>query len=319
MTTHSNDVRPGAYPVLFTPFTESGAIDFPALDELIEFYVSGGVGGLFGVCLSGEMFHLSPQERLELSRRLVERVGDRISVVSGGNFTGGLEQQAAELDAMYQTGVKASVIILSGLPSETNLGDQLLRLCDLTRVPLGLYECPVPSHRLMTVDDIARVAPTGRFVFMKETSPSADIVVEKTRKTVGSALRMFPARLKSTPEALAAGAVGHCGTIANVAPELCAQMCDPALPVEARTRAYDALVELHDVMAAHHYPISGKYILQRRGLRLTLKCRSTSAESFTREDREQIDRFLEGFRFDVAEPGRLDQLGMTPGASTWRD
>jgi len=319
MSTTSNDVRPGAYPVLFTPFTESGEVDYPALDELADFYVEGGVGGLFAVCLSGDMFNLTPQERLEVSRRLVERVGDRITIVSGGNFAPGPEAQAAELEAMHQTGAAASVVILSGLPSSSDLGGQLLRLADLTTAPLGLYECPVPEHRLMTVDDIARVAPTGRFVFMKETSPSADIVVEKTCKTVGTPLGMFPARLRSTPEALAVGAVGHCGTIANVAPELCARMCDPELPQEERTRAYDALVELHDVMAAHNYPISGKYILQRRGLRLTLKCRATAAERFTQEDRDALDAFLDGFRFDVAEPGRLEQLGMTPGASTWRD
>lgn len=315
----SAPVRHGAYPVLFTPFTQDGAIDFPALDELADFYVDKGVGGLFAVCLSGEIFNLTPEERLAISRRLVDRVGDRITIVSGGNVSGRLEDQARDLSVMHATGAPVAVVIISVLPEPTGLDEQLLRLADLTDGPLGLYECPIPEHRLLSAEEVKRVAATGRFVFMKETSPTPEIVVGKTRAVQGTALSMFPARLKSTPEALAAGAVGHCGVIANVAPELCATMCDLALPVDARQRAFEALVELHDVMAAHHYPISGKYILQRRGLRLTLTCRDFDANIFTQRDRDAIDAFLEGFRFDVAEPGRLAQLGMKPGPSTWKD
>ncbi len=294
-----NGIRPGVYPVLFTPFTESGEIDYPALDELADFYISSGVGGLFAVCLSGDMFHLTQEERLAVSRHLIERAGERMSIVCGGNFTGGLDNQAAELEAMHHTGVDAAVVILSVLPSRRDLSEQLLRLCGLTKAPLGLYECPAPEHRLMTPEEIARVASTGRFVFMKETSPTPEPTVEKTRKTVGTPLGMYPARLKSTPQALAAGAAGYCGVMANIAPELCMVMCDTNRTDEERKRAYDALVELHDVMEAHHYPISGKYILQRRGLHLTLKCRGAAAKIFTASDREALDRFLEGFCFDI--------------------
>lgn len=312
-------VRHGAYPVLFTPFKEDGAIDYPALDEMADFYADKGVGGLFAVCLSGEIFNLTPEERLEISRRLVRRVGNRVTIVSGGNVSGDLEKQARDLSVMHETGAPVAVVIVSVLPEPTGLDAQLLRLAELTDGPLGLYECPVPEHRLLTAEEVRRVAASGRFVFMKETSPSPEIVVGKTRATLGTALNMFPARLKSTPEALGVGAVGHCGVIANVAPELTATMCDASLPDEARRRAFEALVELHDVMAAHHYPISGKYILQRRGLNLGLTCRDFDANIFTQNDRNAINAFLEGFRFDVAEPGRLAQLGMKPGPSTWKD
>ena len=61
------------WPVMLTPFTEEGAVDFDSLERLIAWYEKGGVSGLFAVCQSSEMFSLSLRERLEIALRT--RVG----------------------------------------------------------------------------------------------------------------------------------------------------------------------------------------------------------------------------------------------------
>lgn len=46
----------GVWPVMVTPFTKGGAIDYPALSALIAWYEERGADGLFAVCQSSEMF-----------------------------------------------------------------------------------------------------------------------------------------------------------------------------------------------------------------------------------------------------------------------
>jgi len=45
----------GVWPVMLTPFRKDGAIDWPALDALVDWYLDVGVSRLFASCLSSEM------------------------------------------------------------------------------------------------------------------------------------------------------------------------------------------------------------------------------------------------------------------------
>ena len=42
-----NQFSGGVWPVMLTPFTEEGQVDYPALERLIEWYIDNGVSGLF--------------------------------------------------------------------------------------------------------------------------------------------------------------------------------------------------------------------------------------------------------------------------------
>lgn len=319
LSSKAPSVSSGAWPVFFTPFNEAGWVDYRALEELVDFYIEGGVAGLFLNCLSSEVFSLDVEEMHEIARRVVHRVRGRIGVVAGGNVGADLVEQARGLDSMYATGVDAAVVIVSALPSPHDLAGQLLGLCDLTPVPLGLYECPVPEHRILSPEEVARVAASNRFVFMKETSRDAELAAAKAEAAAGTALRVFPAHLRATPEALRRGAAGHCGVIANVCPELTARMCDAEEEPETRDRAYRALQALHDLMVAHAYPISGKYILQQRGLNLTTLCRTLPADRFTDADRQALDAFLEVFDFQEPRPEILPEVPRAVGDPTRSD
>ncbi|MBW8838129.1 MAG: dihydrodipicolinate synthase family protein, partial [Burkholderia sp.] len=42
----------GIVPVMLTPFDDSGAIDYPGLERLIEWYIANGSDALFAVAQS---------------------------------------------------------------------------------------------------------------------------------------------------------------------------------------------------------------------------------------------------------------------------
>lgn len=53
---------------MITPFDANGQIDWPMVDMIVEWFVDNGVAGIFSVCLSSEMYQLSPEERLKLAK-----------------------------------------------------------------------------------------------------------------------------------------------------------------------------------------------------------------------------------------------------------
>jgi 4-hydroxy-tetrahydrodipicolinate synthase len=59
----------GFIPVMITAFSQDRSIDYDAMGNLVDFYVKNGSTGLFAVCLTSEMYNLSPDERLELTQQ----------------------------------------------------------------------------------------------------------------------------------------------------------------------------------------------------------------------------------------------------------
>ena len=64
----------GMWPVMLTPLQQNGDVDYPALEELINWYIKEGSAGLFAVCQSSEMFYLSKEEREELTRFIKKNI-----------------------------------------------------------------------------------------------------------------------------------------------------------------------------------------------------------------------------------------------------
>ena len=74
----------GVWPVMLTPFTEENQVDYPALKELVEWYIKNGVDGLFAVCQSSEMFKLTLKERVTAAAKVKEYAAGRVPVIASG-------------------------------------------------------------------------------------------------------------------------------------------------------------------------------------------------------------------------------------------
>ena len=296
-------IKPGVWPVMFTPFTESREVDYNSIKELTEFYVTAKVSGVFAAALSGEFFDLSPEEAIEIGRCVFRHASGRMGVVVGANYGTTLEEQAASLARMQDIGVDAAVVVLSKLPSRDDIEGQLIRLTELTKGPLGVYECPWPERRQISVESTRRLAQTGRFHFFKETSRDAEVCGAKAQATKGTPFRVFSATLSITSKVLDLGADGHCGTVANYCPELMNRLCETHEPAK-REQIQHSLEAFNDVVGAFAYPSSGKYVLGKRGLHLGVTSRSVPATELTAGVRATLDEFLTHFDF---------QCGLTSG------
>ncbi len=240
----------GCFPVMLTPFTTGGAIDEYALDALIEWYLDLGASGLFACCQSSEIAHLGWEERCWLARRVVERVRGRVPVVGTGSLgIGDLDGEAACLRCFADTGVDATVIITGAVipqsADDATATSLLEQLADrLPGVALGLYECPRPYKRLVTADALGRLARDGRWRYVKETACVPALSDAKARACAGTPLALFDACMAQVTSSLAAGAVGCSPIVANLVPDLVAQLCVTRSPdLQAGLTQLGALVE----------------------------------------------------------------------------
>jgi 4-hydroxy-tetrahydrodipicolinate synthase len=105
----------GIVPVMLTPFTDEGEIDYSNLERLVEWYLANGADALFAVCQSSEMQYLSLDERLTIVRFVVREAGGRVPVIASGHVRETLPDQTRELEAMADVGADALVLVTNRL------------------------------------------------------------------------------------------------------------------------------------------------------------------------------------------------------------
>lgn len=295
-------------PVMLTPFREDRTIDYKILDELVDFYLDAGAGGLFANCLSSEMFQLSPEEMLESVRFVVEKVQGRVPVVASGSFGASMEEQAGFIRQIYATGI-ASVIVITSLlaaeeESEEVFQSRVWQLLDLTGdIPLGFYECPVPYKRLIDPGFLSELVATGRVKYHKDTCLDIEGVRRKLEGSRADAtFGLYDAYMVHAVESLKAGSAGLSCIQGNYFPELVVWLCDHYLddsPEVAAVQQFfiDNMDVMHDT-----YPASAKYILQKRGLNIGSLCRNGSSLN-GEGDRKALDALLANYHRLADEVG----------------
>ena len=284
----------GAYPILLTAFDEKNELDLPAIGSLLDFYRRVEVPGVLALGQASEVLLLDDDERMRVAEYVANYPAGDLTIATVGNFGATLADQAASLQTIYDMGSDVAVVALSLLPSPDNLGDQLLDIISMVgdRVRLGIYELPQPEHRLLTPEEVGRVAASGRYYFMKDTCREIRPFSARVKAAAGSKLKLFQASLKVLPQSMDAGGHGFCGWLPIVSPELCKQVCDMSLPAEIRKEAHDRLMAFNDVMVAHGFPASAKHILAGRGVAIQPYSRAEPAHQFFEIGPVALDQYI---------------------------
>lgn len=274
-------ITQGVWPVMPTTFLDNGEVDLSKIPSMVDFYLNAGCAGIFAVAGSGEMFHLSHPERLEVAKATLKAVKGRSQVLAGGNFGPDFETQVEEVRQMAATGVDVVVLILSTIPLESKpwtgeeLTERVLELASKVDCRLGMYECPSPEHRTLRPQDVAKIAATGKFHFLKETTEERDNVAAKVRAADGTPLKVFPASMRVFLQERIPGVGGFNGIVANVVPEIMVKidrLSKDSLPFSQEI--YADMDALEHGFLNELYPASGKVLLNMRGLQLGIRARA---------------------------------------------
>jgi 4-hydroxy-tetrahydrodipicolinate synthase len=223
-------------------------------------------------------------------------------VVAVGNFGTTIAEQAGFVSKIYDTGVKA-VIIVTGLIAEENesnevFDDRIFELFHLTgKIPLGFYECPQPYKRLLSAEQLRKFVATGRIIYHKDTCLDIEMVKDKLKVTEGiETFGLYDAYAVNAVASLKAGAAGLSCIQGNFFPELIVWLCNHFNDINANGRVNKVQEFLTSHMEVIHYayPVVAKYYLQKRGLNISTFSR-TNTEAFTSEVKEKVDRLYDAY------------------------
>lgn len=263
----------GLWPTMITPFTESDKIDFKAVGKIVDYYVDNGCDGIFAVCQSSEMFFLSPQEKLDLAKCVVEMAGGRIRVIASGHTEDNIDAQIEQLGAMAQTGVEAVVLVSNRLADETQGEDIFISNAQkifsaLPDVTMGIYECPYPYKRLVSNDFLRYCGENGKILFLKDTCCQSNLLRERIEMVKPYDLSILNANTDTILDSLRAGGVGYNGVMANFHPWLYRWLLDNYNCDSETLSLVNNTLVLFSALECRGYPENAKYHMQLSGLPL---------------------------------------------------
>ena len=178
MTSHPNARYQGLFPVVPTPFTESGELDLDSQKRCIDFMIDAGSNGLAILANFSEQFLLADDEREILTRTILEHVADRVPViVTTTHFS---TRVCAERSRRAQDMGAAMVMVMPPYHGATfrvpepQIHEFYARLSDAVDIPIMIQDAPAAGTPLSAAF-LARMAQEIEHVayFKIETAGAA--------------------------------------------------------------------------------------------------------------------------------------------------
>jgi 4-hydroxy-tetrahydrodipicolinate synthase len=220
----------------------------------------------------------------------VEQANGRVPVVATGTFQGSVEEMADFSNQVHALGVDAVIVLnnqfVSAEESDEVFLSRIHQWMELTPgVPFGIYECPVPYKRLVSIPVLQDLLRSGRLCYHKDTS--LDIEQVRAKIQAGSTARfgVYDAYMVHAKASLEAGAMGLSCIQGNFFPDLIAKFCSK--PSE---EFQQFLTENMDLMHSA-YPTSAKYVLQKQGFPISLFTRR-KVDTLTEELKVKLDQLI---------------------------
>ena len=217
-------------PVMLTPYKADMTVDYDGLKKLTDYYLESGARGFFANCLSSEMYDLSPEERLKVTKTVVKRVNGNFPVVATGSFGNTAKEQAEFTKRIADTGVDAVIMITSHFAEKDESDDVVIKnleayLSLTDNISLGTYECPTPYKRILSQRVQKFLLDSGRLVYHKDTSEDIDNILQKLKTAEGTKMGFYNAHMGSAVASLRNGGAGLSPIAGNYYPEVIAWIC----------------------------------------------------------------------------------------------
>jgi 4-hydroxy-tetrahydrodipicolinate synthase len=211
----------GIIPPIVTPLTEAKKVNEPALRQLVNFLIDGGVHGLFPVGTTGEFYSLSNEEFRMILEVTVDEARGRVPVYAGVNHitTRGIIELAEIAEAVGVDALSALTPMFLK-PNQDQIYQHYKSLAASTGLPIILYNNKPKTGVDITPATVAKLAELDNIVGVKDSTGDLTMTEEYLRLTCGKDFAVMMGRDTLIYAALCYGASGAVASCANVAPEL---------------------------------------------------------------------------------------------------
>jgi len=250
---------------LVTPCTEDGDVDERALSDLVGWLEAGGIDFLVPCGSTSEAELLTADERA----RVIETVVDAASVpILAGTGSPGYRETRAATDAAAEAGADAGLVVTPFYypHDQSALADYYRDVADAASIPIYLYSVPVFTNVRLEPDTAAELAGHPNVAGMKDSAGDVGSFVRLVQQTADADFDPMVGSGGVFSQALAAGATGGILALANVAPEVTAEIYETASNDPETARRLNAAVTELNRAVTSEFGIPGlKYAMRQRG------------------------------------------------------
>jgi 4-hydroxy-tetrahydrodipicolinate synthase len=254
---------------LVTPFDAKGAIDFDALEKVINYVISNGCEYVVTLGTTGETPVLDKEEKKELIDFTYSVTASKVPVVVG---VGGNDTKALVEDLQYFPLEKATAVLSASpyysKPSQQGIIEHYKVLAKASPKPIILYNVPGRTGRSMTADTTLRLAnETENIAGIKEASGDMALCMQILKNKPKDFLVVSGDDALALPQ-IACGMEGVISVAANALPKQFSEMVRLCLKQNFANakELNDKLIEAYDLMFCENNPSGVKAFLTEMGL-----------------------------------------------------
>ena len=207
----------GALTALVTPFRD-GALDVPALRELIEWQIQSGIDGLVPCGSTGESATLTHAEHDAVVKLTIEQARRRVPVIAGTGSNSTAEAIRLTV-AAAEMGADGALLLSPyyNKPTQDGIYRHYKTIAASVQIPILLYNIPGRTASNITPETVARLAEIKNIVGIKEASGSMDQTSD-ILKLAGDKITILSGDDSLTVSVIALGAKGVISTCSNAVP-----------------------------------------------------------------------------------------------------
>lgn len=254
---------------LITPFDDGGNIDYPSLQNLLDYIINGGINFIAMQGTTGEPSTLTPQERQQLRKFVVEYVNNRVPIMYGigGNNT------AAIIDEIKNTDLKGIDAILSispfyTKPNQRGIYEHFKAIATASPLPIVIYNVPGRTSRNVDAQTIVQLAnDCPNIIAVKEASGNMSQIMNIINNKPES-LALISGDDSLTLPMYALGATGVISVVANVVPKQFSEMVNLCAKgdFKAASKIHFKLLDLMNALFEDGSPAGAKAALAHLGI-----------------------------------------------------
>lgn len=285
---------------MITPF-KNKAIDYPALEQIIEYVIQGGVDYIVCLGTTGEAITLTTKECREVLDFTIKTVASRVPIVAGyfgSNFTDRLVDFIKNFNFDGVDAIMSSSPAYSK-PSQEGIYQHYIAIEKVSPVPIIIYNVPGRTSSNIKPETVLRIAKESeKFIAVKEAS--GDVTQSmKIIKNRPEHLLVLSGDDPLTLPIIASGGDGVISVIANAFPAQFSDMTRAALNGDFDTarRLNAELLDVHPWLYCDGNPSGIKAAMSILGfcnneLRIPLTPVSESTYTSLKREIEKVSELI---------------------------
>jgi len=286
----------GSNVALITPMFADGAVDYLALNHLIDFHIDSGTSSIVAVGTTGESATVGVKEHLKIIDHTVKYAAKRIPIIAGTGANSTSEAIELTQEAL-NLGADACLLVTPyyNKPTQEGLFQHFKLIAESVNIDQILYNVPGRTAVDMSVDITSRLSEIPNIIGIKDATGDLSVIEQLVTKCPEDFL-LLTGDDATAVDFLIAGGHGGISVTANIVPKELQKVYLSAIAgnIELAKKLNSQLENFHKNLFVEANPIPVKWALYKmgkcdKGIRLPLLELSNKFKSIIENDLKELN------------------------------